>query len=448
MSDPKLYGCVQFDVVQNDQGKWQALPGPGWASVGGATAVRIQGLKDLNLDVLWLSNLEQTVHWAAGLFNTPQIKDNRYLRVRLDQIGRELGISPKVVSPAHSAEGLAEVFSRIMMLARQHWPQVGWLKSSLMQELSVALGIDDQPYEDPLLEEVFALSYQDIVECAKHQEGERYITFQRPRLLHARQLIGESGMLPAGNWSFVGERDMPKKEARLQWVMTAFAGRPFMVKVKKINFYRRLEEESFDASYLLKLGESILPGRMRRQREWMPMPELLYVSKYADVEFDSVCLGSHYDEDVGVGLPPLHEAMDYSYSWGLLAENVWMTYASRSINTKAKSKTLVSPRATWLRSYDRFYSFASAQHMSLPSQTKVLSYGVGGVTLAVKDPDLGVVIQHGLSGGLVAPASSYRHWKYWQERETKALAERQKILKSAGQEGSIVAIQNVASDSA
>jgi hypothetical protein len=421
---PKKYGCVQFDVVQKDSGQWLAEPGPGWASINGGAAKRIQGLQDLSLEVLWISNLEQSVHWAAGLFNTPQIKDNKYLRVKLDQISRELGISPKVVSPAHSSEGLSEVFSRVMMLAKYHWENIGWLKSSLMQELVAALGLVDEPYEDPLLEEVFALSYQDSVECAKPEAGDRYVTFQRPRLLHAKQLIGDSLMLPVGGWSFVGERDMPKKEARFDWVMNAFKGRPFMVKIKKMNFYRRLDEENFDASYLIKLGESILPGRMRRQREWMTMPELLYVSKYADVDFDSVCVGSHYDEDGSVGLPPLHDAMDYSYSWGILAENVWMTYASRSINSKAKSKTLVSARSTWLKSYDRFYSFVAAQHMSLPGRTRVLSYGVGGVTLACKDPDLGDVIQHGLSGGLVAPASSYRHWKYWSEKEAIAIKQR------------------------
>ena len=427
-TDINTYGCVLFDVVQNAHGEWQPQPGAGWASIDGEAAVRITGLSDLNLGVMWLSNLDQKVHWQATLFNVPQIKDSKYLRTSMEQVMREIGVSAKTVGPAHSAEAVAEVFGRIMRLAKEYCDRLGWGRATLMAELAQGLGLHDSPYDDPLLDEAFARSYQDRVDCTKPSTstGERWITFRRPRLLHAQQVIGKSFMVPHGPWKFVGEKDMPKKDERLAWVNQTFGGAPYMVKVKKLNFYRPLETDRFNPADLLKLGESILPGRQRLQREWIPMPELLYMSKFADIEFDSVCVGAYYDEPGFALLPELDYMMHHSYAWGILAENIWMTYASRSINNKAQNKTLVSARATWLRAIDRFYCFTAASQVSVPGNT-VLFYGTGSVTVACPEPKMGEMIQHGVNGGLQAPASSYMHWRKWHEKEAAAQKTRQNM---------------------
>ena len=423
------FGCVEFDVAQNAKGQWGAMPGAGWASIDGAPAVRVQGVSDLSLNVIWLSNLDQPTHWAAALYNTPQIKEARYLRTDLNQIVRELGVSPKVVGPTHSAEAVAEVFGRVMRLAKEYCNKLSWGRSSLLQELTHGLGLYDEPYEDALMDEAFACSYQDRVDCGatlSTDAGERWLTLRRPRLLHAQQLIGESFLVPQGPWKFIGEKDMPKKEERFEWINKNFGGAPYMVKVKSMNFYRQLEGDTCNPKTLLQLGDSILPGRQRRQRQWLPMPELLYMSKFADIEFDSVCVGRMFDIKEKSILPELDYMMHHSYSWGILAENIWMTYASRSINTKAQSKTLVSPRATWLRSIDRFYCFTSARYMSSP-ETKIMSYGTGSITLACKESDMGAVIQRAIENGLQVPASSYLHWQKWDAKEKAAQKSRQEM---------------------
>lgn len=422
------FGCVEFDVIQNEKGAWVATPGPGWASIDGSPAIRINSISDLKLDVIWLSNLEQTVHWAAALYNTPQIKEARYLRTDINQIVREIGVSPKVVGPAHSAEAVAEVFGRVMRLAKTYCDRLTWGRATLIQELAHGLGLFDEPYENALLDEAFACSYQDRVDCANSfspDSGERWITLRRPRLLHAQQLVGDSFLIPRGPWKFIGERDMPKKEERFEWLKKNFGGGPYMVKIKSMNFFKPSNEEKFDPKSLLQLGDSILPGRQRRQRQWMPMPELLYVSRFADIEFDSVCVGSFFDEPEKI-LPDLDYLMHHSYSWGVLAENIWMTYASRSINTKAQSKTLVSPRATWIRSIDRFYCFSSAIAIA-SKETKIMSYGTGSITLACKEGDMGEVIRKSIDAGLQVPASSYHNWKRWEDKEKAAQKSRQAL---------------------
>jgi hypothetical protein len=369
--------------------------------------------------------LEQKTHWQATLFNTPQIKDSRYLRIDVNQIMRELGVSAKTVGPAHSVEAIGEIFGRVMRLAKTYCENIGWGRTTLSGELTQALGLFDEAFDDLLLDEAFACSYQDRVECEKPTgQEDRWITLRYPRLLHAQRLIGESFMVPHGPWCFIGEKDMPRKDERMEWLNKTCNGAPYMVKVKRMSFYKPLETDTFNAMDLIKLGESILPGRQRRQREWMPMPELLYVSKFADVEFDSVCIGTYYDEPVFPKLKEQNYMMHHSYAWGLLAENIWMTYAARTINSKAKSKTVVSPRATWIRSIDRFYSFSAAIQMSLKDVTKVLSYGNGSVTVSCKEQDIGAVIQQAVDAGLQAPASSYIHWRRWHQKEADALAAR------------------------
>lgn len=423
------FGCVEFDVAQNSKGQWVATPGPGWASIDGAPAKRIQGVLDLSLSVIWLSNLDQTTHWAAALYNIQQIKEAKYLRTDLNQIVRELGVSPKVVGPAHSAEAVAEVFGRVMRLAKGYCDKISWGRQTLLQGLTQGLGIYDEPYEDALMDEAFACSYQDRVDCGTSfasENGERWMTLRRPRLLHAQQLIGDAFLLPEGPWRFIGEKEMPRKEERFEWLQKTFSGMPYMVKVKNMNFYRPLEGESGDAKHLLKLGDSILPGRQRRQRQWLPMPELLYMSRFAEIEFDSICVGRQLNIMEKKIFPDMDYLMHHSYSWGILAENIWMAYASRSVNVKAQSKTLVSPRATWLRAVDRFYCFGAAKYMSGP-KTKIMSYGTGSVTLACQESDMGEIIQHAIENGLQVPASSYMHWQKWDAKERAAQKSRQNM---------------------
>ena len=434
------YGCVQFDVAQNAKGQYHAVLGPGWASVDGQPAFRITGFSDLDLDIMWLTNLDQDTYWQAGLFNTPQIKEAKYLRIDFQQIVRELGVSPKMVSPAHSTEAVAEIFGRIMRLAKERFPNLGYGKSSLIQEISFAINLQDAGYEDSIVDEAFSCSFQDRVLCDSRytpESGERWITFRRPRLFHAQQLIGEKLIIPKGPWTFIGERDMPPKESRMNWLLETFKGQPYMVKVKNLNFYSSLNTPTFNPANLLKLGESILAARQKRPRQWLPMPEFLYVSKFADVEFDSVCVGTEYENLEEPLLPDLDYVMHHSYAWGVLAENIWMTYASRSINPKAKSKTLVSARATWLRTIDRFYCFAAARAMSIPL-VNVLSYGTGSVTVSCSEPNMGFVIDHAVKSGLQAPASSYMHWRSWRNKE---LAAGQQVGSSTGELKDLISSQ-------
>ena len=419
----KSFGCVQFDVHHNPPNQWTPQVGSGWASEEGLPARRITGIKDLSEHTLWLTNLPQDVFYKSNLSVYRFLKDSRYLRTSVDQIVREVGINAKAVGPAHSTEGLAEEFSRIMRLAVEHY-QIKIESGALIQDLTNALEIKDPPYEDSLLDDAFAGSYLDRVECIPIKdipESERWLTLRRPRLIHAQQIIGKGFMIPNGPWRFIGEQDMPPKEERMEWLETSFKGIPFMVKIKKMDFFKSLETEHFKPSKLLNLGESLLPGRQRRQRTWVPMPELLYLSRFASVEFDSVCVGEYYDDMREDIMPELHYMMHHSYAWGILAENVWMAYGSRSVNPKSKNKTLISPRAAWIRAIDRFYCFSSAQQMSLP-QTKVLSYGTGNITISCKESDLGSVIESAVAGGLQAPMSSYKHWSNWEEKERKALS--------------------------
>jgi hypothetical protein len=427
------YGAVLFDVERQANGAFIAKPGSGWASIEGEKAFRISGIHDLSLEVVWLTNLEQDIHWQASLFNIPQIKESRYLRVEMNQMMRELGVSPKTVGPAHSVEAIGELFGRIMRIAKQQYPKIDYGRSSLIGELTQAMGLHDEVYEDALFDEAFACSFQDRVECYKPDEIKqaRWLTLRAPRVLHAQRLVGEDFMIPRGPWRFIGERDMPEKEKRMDWLEESFAGMPYMVKIKKMNFFKPAEGDLFNALELIKMGEAILPGRQRRQREWMPMPELLYVRRFAEVEFDSVCVGASYDLPETPMLPPLAHMMHHSYAWGVLAENIWMTMASRSINPHAKSKTMVSPRATWLRAIDRFYSFNAAVQMSLPGLTKILHYGHGSVTIACQEPDMGQIIEHAVKAGLQAPASSYMHWQKWKEKELRAHMERKTFTPAA-----------------
>ena len=154
---------------------------------------------------------------------------------------------------------------------------------------------------------------------------------------------------------------------------------------------------------MLNLGEAKGEGGKSKERNWVCQPEILYLSKFASLDISAAFVAEGY-QDLGrkTHLPYLGELSDFSYSLGLLAENVWIGLASRSINSQKRSKSLVSPRACWLKAADRFMTLTSAMMLSSAGFI-VSSYGYGGVTVIVEENKLPQLIEIAPHAGLCVP---------------------------------------------
>lgn len=396
------FGCVMFDLQEDANGKVTPMPGEGWASIEGKKAVRIKSSGDLSNDVKWLTNLSQDILWKSGLVKQSKLKHSGYLRTELFQIMKELGLVPPKTPVVAVCESLSELFTKIMKLAIEFYGLSSFNQKDLSSEIRYNIFPEDKSISIHV-DEALIRSYQDLVICEKPITKEKvtYISLKRPRYFHAKSILDTS--IPHGlqDWDFYAEEDLPQTtEDKLDFLMKK--GKPFIAKVA-IQSFIDPSNINVDLSKLLNLGEALGEGGKTKERNWVCQPEILYLSKFANLEISAAFVAEGYQE-LGdkTHLPYLGELSDFSYSLGLLAENVWIGLAARSINPQTRSKSLVSPRACWLKAADRFMTLTSAMMLSSAGFI-VSSYGYGGVTVIVEDSRIPQLIEIAPHAGLCVP---------------------------------------------
>lgn len=394
------FGCVLFDL-QGDEGKKVAIPGSGWASIDGKNAERIHSTSDLSSNVRWWSNLSKETYWKVGLHKQPKIKPASYLSTEMGLLMKELGLNPKKNSTAQVCEKLSMIFSKIMSFAREFYPGIEFIGQDLGNDLRNIL----LPKDDNIsihVDEALTRSYQDFVTCQSMypKPGWRSVVLRRPRYFHASRIMETSIPLLEEEWNFMGKDDLPfDSQERLQFLLDQ--ERPFIAQVSIVKFFSQ-ENSRLELGGLLNMGEAIGEKGAKKIRNWVPQTELLYLSKFAELQINAVFMAGGYEQMPGILLPNLGELSDFSISLGLLAESLWMGLSARSINPLTRSKTLVSPRACWLRASDRFLSLTSAMILSA-SGFQVLSYGYGSVSVAVQEGKLPELMEIAPHAGVCLP---------------------------------------------
>jgi hypothetical protein len=407
------FGCVMFDLQENEVGKMVPMPGNGWASIEGKDAYRIKSSGDLSNDVKWLTNLPQDIFWKSGLVKQSKLKPSNYLRTEIGQIMKELGLLPPQMPIVNICKVLSTIFSKIMRLAIEFYDLNGFNQKDLATEIRQKLFPEDRSISIHV-DEALLRAYQDLVICEKPITKEKvsYITLKRPRYFHSKTILETSVPALTNKWEFFAEADMPSStEDKLDFLMKK--ERPFIAKVTILSFIDP-SNMNVDLSKLLNLGEAIGEGGKKKERNWVCQPEILYLSKFANLEISAAFVAEGYTQlekiEKKIELPNLGELSDFSYSLGLLAENVWMGLAARSINPQTRSKSLVSPRACWMKAADRFMTLTSA--MMLSSAGFVINtYGYGGVTVIVENTRIPQLIEIAPHAGLCVPMNILEKYK-------------------------------------
>lgn len=400
--DTRKFGCVMFDLQEDEKGKMIPMPGNGWASVEGGLAYRIKSTGDLSNEVKWITNLSQDVFWKRGMAKYDKLKYSGYMKTEIGQIMKELGLSSPKTSITVICQTISELFTKVMKLAKEFYGITSFTKKDLPLEIKDALFSKDLNISTHV-DEALTRSYQDWVTCESPVIKERvnFVTLKRPRYFHAKSILDTSIPTWDGDWKFLGPADLPNNAAdKLKFLMEQ--EKPFIAKVA-VHSFSHPENINVDLSKLLHLGEALGEGGKPKQRNWVCQPELLYLSKFANIDIDAAFVAEGYQElEKKIQLPYLGELSDFSYSLGLLSECVWSGLASRSINPQTTNKSLVSPRACWLKAADRFMTLTSAMMLSSAGFI-VTSYGNGGVNIIVEDDKLSHLIEIAPHAGLSVP---------------------------------------------
>jgi hypothetical protein len=396
------FGCVMFDLQNLEDGKAVPMPGSGWASVEGGPAFRIKGTGDLSNSVKWLTNLSQQTLWKTGAVKQPKLKHSSYLRTDVGQIMKELGLYPPKTPIANICETLSMLFNKIMKLAIEFYNLKSFNQKELYSEIKLEILGDDRNVSIHV-DEALSRAYQDLVICEKSLSNDKsiFITLKKPRYFHAKSIIETSIPFWNGDWKFISSEDLPiGEENKINYLMGL--DRPFLAKIT-INKFNISDDLNVDLSKLLNLGEAMGEGGKTKERNWVCQPELLYLSRFADLTIEAIFVADGFQKlNENIKLPYLGELSDFSYSLGILAENFWIGLANRSINPQTRSKTLVSPRACWLKAADRFMTMTSAM-MLASAGFEIASYGYGGVTVSVEEDKIEKLIELAPHAGLLVP---------------------------------------------
>lgn len=396
------FGCVIFDLQEVEENKSVPMPGSGWASIEGKSAFRIKSVSDLSGQVKWLTNLSQDVFWGTGIVKQPKLKHSGYLRTDVNQICKELGLISPITPVTKICETLSELFNKVMRLAIEFYGLSSFVQKDLASELKLALLPDDKSISTHL-DEALTRAYQDLVICDHDYQKEKpiFITLKRPRYFHAKSILDTLIPFVAGDWSFYGTDDLPStNQGKLDYLMQL--DKPFIAKISIDNF-ENTENLYVDLGKLLNLGEALGEGGKTKERNWVCQPELLYLSRFANLNIEAAFVAQGYQEiEQNITLPYLGELSDFSLSLAILSECVWTGVASRSVHPQTRKKSLISPRACWLKAADRFMTFTSAMMLS-SAGFNVISYGYGAVNISIEEDRIAQLIEIAPHAGLTIP---------------------------------------------
>ena len=395
------FGCVMFDIQEVDN-KSIPVPGSGWASIDGKSAFRIKSIADLSKKIRWLTNLSQEVFWKTGVVKHNHLKASNYLRSDVSQIAKELGLIVPLTPIANICEVISELFSKVMKMSEEFYNIKDFNAKTLSQELKANLIVPDKNISVPV-DEALSRAYQDLVICdhVLPKNEQLFISLKRPRYFHAKSILETTVPIIDEDWSFISAEELPIHiDKKLDYLMNL--NKPFVAKIK-INSFENTDNLYVDLTKLLNLGEALGDGGRTKERNWVCQPELLYLSKFSNLDIEAVFVAKGYQEiENNINLPYLGELSDFSLSLGILSECLWNGLASRSTNPQTRGNTLVSPRACWLKACDRFMTFTSAMMLSSAGFI-VTSYGYGAVNIALDYDKLDHLIDIAPHAGLSIP---------------------------------------------
>lgn len=403
-ADNTRFGCVMFDLQDNGSGENVPMPGSGWASIEGRTAYRVKSVNELNNDVKWLTNLTQNTLWKTGAVKHNKLKHSTYLRTDLGQIMKEIGTVPPNTPIAEVCEIVSGIFNKTMLFAVQLFGLDSFTQKELHSELKSKLLGEDRSISVHV-DEALSRTYQDLVICENFATNNNsdtvFVTLKRPRVVHAKEILAMPIPLSVGDWDFISPDQLLGNSADKIKYLNAI-GKPFIAKCS-ISSYFYSKDLNVDLSKLLTLGEAFAEGGKTKERNWVCQPELNYLTTFSDIDVSAAFVAQGQQSLFeNLTIPFLGDLQDFSYSFSLLMENLWVSYASRSLNPRTKVKSLVSPRASWLKAADRFLTLKSAMLLSSFGH-HVVSYGYGSVNLQVPHNKVKDLIDLAPSAGLIVP---------------------------------------------
>jgi hypothetical protein len=383
----------------------------GWASVAGAEPFRVSSHVGLDNKVMWISNLDYQAFREFGLSSARNHRLSYYFYRTIEQVSADLGVSIRLdpTSAPQAAQATSRIFDRVLTLAETgytHKTEYPFTGKTLTEDIRSACGILDTSNRGPdFLESAFASAYQTDSFCAtqNRQPDTSMIVLRRNRVHHFAKILDY--MLPAEqNWKTLDLKTLPPgNAARLDFVLNT--NHPVLAEITVDTSQCRDEMVT-----LMAYGsQSGMRSRASLLRTHATHPELLWLSKFCNVEISSISIAKEYVRPRPSATMPTLLTLDplnsLSYSAGLFAEIHFMAMAEATKRQHTNGNQIdknISARNLWLRAYDRAEMFIYARR-AMEAGFVVSGYAMGALRLTTDHRELPKVMEFALDNGFVYP---------------------------------------------
>lgn len=372
----------------------KVAPGSGWACKAGQDPFRIEGIHSLPNDTLWMVSIDNRSMIEAGLARHAFYRADDFLRLKMVDMLRELGlldVNDEPSEPDLAAYVVAHIFDRVIRMTclvtgvpREQWkPHLYANRLTLRQAL-----IPQDPELPSGLAEAVRESIQHYTSCQTEGGYRRHLGFlPTMRLNHALKVMDTP--VPT-DMSYRGI-SVPGVSAQVpEWI--AEQEGPMLIRATVEGFPARINR-------LVNFGGVTVAHSRRPQqgfleqsastRSWITSDEALAFSHLGELKVHEAVVFPNWTrvnqiKAVRRFIDSLENLDFFSYSVGLFAENLWTGLSSSNPALNATDNA-INPITPFLRAADRLTCLEHA--VSLADQDyEVRGYGVGRVGVLLNDP--------------------------------------------------------------
>ncbi len=386
----KKIGVVCFEDIET--------VGKAWASVSGSEAKRVNGIGELSSSVYWITNLPYNYFRKYNLNKKPNVFDQQFFRTSVKLVSGEIGLEDDLKG---LAEFCALTFQRVFDGCESMYDidlkYSPYRLNTLLSDYVISKNVRQIPMgstASTLTEAFMESTQQNQGMLGEVPKGSKARTFSFPKGAYARELM--SLKYPVSTqWE-------PLKEIDIKTVIGTREGNTISgtsAAKKKLDKLCNNKAGMFKISvlYTEKFFRpfATFGQGSNYQRNWVTYPELIEILQYNVIEI----LEGYVSE---IGDLAMHKDIDleideFSYSRGLLLENIWTAYTLPLNRGK-----FYTPVGAYMRAYDRIMCAKAAYEFSR-SNLSVGSYGTGRVVVYCKKSEEKMASEIALENGLMPP---------------------------------------------
>lgn len=350
-----------------------------WACEFRGQPFEFSAANDLPAQTLWITNVDYKELGEAGLRRKPNIAHEGFFRTRLSQIGQELGVGN--LDYREQVAILVEVLGMAAEMSKIHLGIASYPANGISHAVGQLYGFTG-PAEGSAVHLVAERACQQYTSCERDRrlEDVEIFTFWAPRFEWANRILGSPLPVSTGLKS-IALHNLPRMGedvgALVEWAQERSL--PIFARVVihgLADSVGKLLNYGSGAQTLASRAGSSAGYEARNMREWCSLPELAVLAEVGDLDVKEVVIAPAWTNS-GLSLFS-SKASSVSYSYGVVAENLWCGLTRSTSPDGRVAKTLST---AWIQSIDRMECLKIAERL-VTVGFDVINYGYGRITVA------------------------------------------------------------------